>query len=91
MFNTFQLWGLLVGNLLKPASISCQNLSTMTVYFHTQPTATGGNIRVISKLSEVFRVSFAHTIQLIYYLLHPQVIHISTEPITTTNKKGLKK
>lgn len=91
MLNTDSAWGLPVDNLFTTARITCQYISTRCVYTPLSTVSTRGKSWIIRMFSEVFQVGFTHPKSAVSYLLKTHVIHISTLPITTTNKKGFKK
>lgn len=88
MSNASPAWGILVGNLLISGRTTCQHLSTVHSTDLLVSASDGGKTIVIPELPVGFTNFFTQRKQSITPLLRSVVLHISTTPITTTNKKG---
>lgn len=91
MFSIPNTWGLPVEGLSETSRTTCPQVSTVTLPSPRRSLLASGKTQVIRTVAEVFPASFT---QLFFSITHPLqlvVLHISTAPITTTKKKGLKK
>jgi hypothetical protein len=90
MFKPMITWGRLVYNLLKAASKSCWQLSTMVVNTPSRPRQAGDNPNLSPQFTVSFATSFTsmknHRLNLLFCYFSP----LSTAPIITNVKKGLR-
>ncbi len=91
MFNLQTAWGYTVGNLPISGRITCQSVSTHSAYATYTSASVRGKLGVFRKVTDRFPNYFTQAKSSFFYLIDQLTIHISTDPITTTKKKGFLK
>lgn len=91
MSNQQTAWGYDVGNLLTSGRISCRSVSTERLSMSFMGTRNSGKPDVFRIITSSFPGISTQAKSSYSYLLHRVSLHISTRPITTTKKKGLRK
>ena len=89
MFNAYAPCELPVGNVLITISKTCLRISTVLPNLIAKSLPSSGKLSFIRRIPKVIQLCYAQSVHSVPNPLKTQVIHISTDPITTTKLKGL--